>query len=77
MIPISLKLEEEILKEAESLSKSLETSRNKYINIALEYYNKKVKREILSKQMAEASLICRKESMNVLNDFEKFDDTQY
>ena len=71
MKAVSLKLEETIFQEVEELSKALHTPRNRYINKALEHYNRMIRRELLAKQLAAESALCRGESMKVLGEFEQ------
>ena len=73
MRAVALKLDDPIFQEVDQLAQSLQTSRNRYINQALQYYNQIVKRELLAKQLAEESLLCRDESMKVLAEFEQID----
>jgi hypothetical protein len=74
MKPIPLKVDENILSEAEKIISLLHTSRNNYINKAIEYYNKMMERELLTQQLKEESLMCREESMNVLSEFDQLND---
>lgn len=74
MKAVPLKLEDALYQEVEELSKALQTPRNRYINKAVEHYNRMVKRELLAKQLAEESLSCREESMRVLSEFEQADE---
>lgn len=77
MKAVPLKLDDTLFQEVEKLTKALHTSRNRYINKAVEYYNQVVKRELLAKQLAEESLLCRQESMKVLTEFESVDEHKY
>jgi metal-responsive CopG/Arc/MetJ family transcriptional regulator len=70
---LSLKLEEKIFEETEQLVKETHTSRNRYINEAIDYYNKLRKRELLAQQFQKESLLCRDESMRVLKEFESIE----
>jgi hypothetical protein len=47
--------------------------RNRYINEAIEYYNKHQNRLMLEQQLLKESEIVQKDSMNVLRDFEGID----
>ncbi len=73
MKAVPLKLDDALFREVEELSKALQTPRNRYINKALEYYNRMMKREILARQLAEESVLCREESMKVLGEFEQLE----
>ena len=70
---VSLKIEGSIFGETEKILSHIRISRNRYINEALEHYNKLHKRKILGKQLEGESHLVKKESMNVLKDFEKID----
>jgi len=74
MKSISLKLQDQILHETESLLEHLKTSRNKYINDAVEYYNDYHKRNLLEEQILRESLLVSEDSMSVLCEFEKLED---
>lgn len=74
MKSISLKLNDEIYKETESLLQDLKTSRNKYINEAIRYYNHLQKSRLIEKQLALESKMIYKDSMLILHDFERLQD---
>ena len=71
---ISLKLQEQIFKEAENLIGSLNMSRNKYINEAIDFYNRYQKRKLLEEQLERESAIVSEDSMEVLKEFESLED---
>lgn len=71
---LSLKLEEHIFSETEHLLSKLHKTRNRYINEALEYYNKVQKRKLLAEQLQNESRIVSADSMDVLGDFEQIED---
>ena len=71
---ISLKLQEEILEDAERLLEQLQMSRNRYINEAIEYYNEYQRRKLIEKQLIWESRIVSKDSMKILQEFEVFED---
>jgi hypothetical protein len=70
---LSLKIEDSIFIETEKILSDILIPRNRYINEAIAYYNKVQKRQILEKKLKEESSLVRKESMNVLKDFENID----
>ena len=74
MKSISLKLQDQILNETELILKNLETSRNKYINEAIEFYNQYQKRKLIEEQLAYESKLVSEDSMKILSEFEKLDD---
>jgi hypothetical protein len=69
-----LKLLEQILQETDSLLEHLKTSRNKYINEAIEFYNHYQKRKLIEAQIAAESKLVSKDSLNILHEFEKIVD---
>lgn len=74
MKSISLKLQDHILHETEALLEHLQTSRNKYINEAVAFYNQHHTRKLLEKQLAKESALVAKDSMKVLAEFEQLED---
>ncbi|MEN9523915.1 MAG: hypothetical protein RL065_2292, partial [Bacteroidota bacterium] len=54
---LSLKLDDEIFSETEKLTSELKQARNRYINEAVDLYNKFNKRRILKKRLKKESLI--------------------
>lgn len=68
---LSLKLDEEIFKETEKLTVKLKKPRNRYINEALDLYNKYNERMLLKKQLHKESKLVSAESLRVLKEFEK------
>lgn len=74
MKSISLKLQEQIFLETESLLSHLKTSRNSYINEAIEFYNKYQKRRLIEEQLAKESKLVSEDSMRVLYEFDMLDD---
>lgn len=71
---ISLHIEDEIIALTDSLVKKAKVSRTKYINDAINFYNKFQKRKELEKELLNDSLLARESSMEVLADFEALDD---
>lgn len=74
MKTISLKIDDDIFKETESIIKKKKKARNRYINEALDFYNKAQNREILRETLQRESLLVREESMEVLREFEALED---
>lgn len=73
MKTLSLKLDDNIFEETEELLGKINKTRNRYINEALDYYNKIQKKRILTKVLMAESKMVSKDSMNVLSEFEKID----
>jgi hypothetical protein len=74
MKTLSLKLDDSVFLETEQVIGYIKKSRNRYINEALDHYNKMQKREILSAQLRMESKIVSKESLEILNEFEQAED---
>lgn len=73
MKTVSLKIDELIFGETEKILSQIKISRNRYINEAIDYYNKAQKRQVLEKQLKAESELVKKESMSILSEFEKMD----
>ncbi len=71
MKSLSLKLDDEVFKETERIIEKLNYARNRYINEALELYNKYNSRKMIKDQLLKESSMTYKESMHVLEEFEK------
>ena len=74
MKTLSLKLEDDIFHDTEDVLSKVKKSRNRYINEAVDYYNRINKRNLISKKLARESKLVKKESLKVLNEFEKLND---
>ncbi len=70
MKTVSLKIDDSIFNETENILGKIKIPRNRYINEALEFYNKYKKRQLLEKKLAYESELVREESMLVLREFE-------
>ena len=73
MKTISLKLDDSIFGETEDIIGRLQQSRNRYINEAVDYYNKIQKRKKLEQALQKESLLVKEDSMSVLKEFEVFE----
>lgn len=73
MKTVSLKIDDSIFIETEKLLSRINKSRNRYINEALEYYNRLQRRIILEKRLKSESALVKKDSLTVLKDFERID----
>ena len=71
---LSLKLEDNIFQETESIVAKINKNRNRYINEALEFYNKLQKRKLLARQLSKESKLVAAESLSVLAEFEMLED---
>jgi len=70
MKTVSLKIDEAIFGETERILEVMKKPRNRYINDAIDYYNKFQKRSILEKRLIIESELVRTDSLKVLNEFE-------
>lgn len=71
MKTVSLKIDESIYIETEKILTNLKKPRNRYINEALDHYNKHQRKEILEKRLEQESALVKADSMRVLKDFEE------
>ncbi len=71
---ISLKIDSDIFETTEKILVGMKVSRNRYINDAIEHYNKIQRTNQLRKQLKMESELAREESMLVLSEFEQFED---
>lgn len=74
MKTLSLKLDDEIFNETEIVLTKVKKSRNRYINEAVDYYNRINKRNLIALKLVKESKLVRKESMTVLGEFESLND---
>lgn len=74
MKTLSLKLDDDIYQDTESVLETINISRNRYINEALLYYNRIQKRNILAKALEAESKLVAEESTKVLAEFESLED---
>lgn len=70
MKTVSLKIDDSIFGETEKILSKISMPRNRYINDALDYYNKVQKRQLLEKRLKSESELVKEESMHILKDFE-------
>ncbi len=70
---ISLKIDDSIFGETEMILSKMKKSRNKYINEALDYYNRRQRRLMIEKRLKKESELVKDNSMSVLKDFEEMD----
>lgn len=70
MKTLSLKLDKDIFEETEQILKDKKVARNRYINQALEFYNKFQKRKKLSAEFSEASDLSKESSSEILAEFD-------
>jgi predicted transcriptional regulator len=73
MKTVSLKIDDAIFGETEKILSQVKKPRNRYINEALENYNKLQNRIILEQKLKGESDLVKNESLAVLNDFERIE----
>jgi hypothetical protein len=73
MKTISLKIDDVIFEMTEEILSKNKQARNRYINEALNYYNKMQKRSFLEKALKKESKAVQHSSMEVLKEFENID----
>ena len=73
MKTLSLKLDDAVFSETESVVNQIHKTRNRYINEAIDFYNKVQKRKLLASKLEKESKLVKKESLKVLNEFELID----
>jgi len=74
MRTISLKLDESIFEETQTILSTSKKPRNRYINEALSYYNRIQARLQLEQTLLRESQAVYASSLEVITDFEKIDD---
>ncbi len=70
MKTLSLKLDDSVFTETEQVISHINKSRNRYINEALEFYNKVQKRKLLASKLEKESKLVKDESVTILREFE-------
>ena len=70
---VLLKIDDTIFGEIEEILSKTKKSRNKYINEAIDYFNKLQKRSILEIKLKKESQLVKDNSMSVLKEFEEID----
>jgi hypothetical protein len=73
MKTLSLKLDDSVFADTEQVISQVKKSRNRYINDALDFYNKFQKRKLLAFQLEKESKLVKDESLSVLREFEMMD----
>ena len=71
---LSLKLDDDIFQETEKIVAKVKKNRNRYINDAIEFYNRLHKRRLLSTQLSKESKLVSKDSLSILAEFERLHD---
>ena len=71
---LSLKMRDDVFSETEEVIGTIHTSRNAYINDALSFYNKFIKRNLVRKQLKKESLAVSDSSLEALKELELIED---
>ena len=74
MKTVSLKIDDTIFGDTEEILRKIKKPRNRYINEALEFYNKIQKRRLIEDRLKMESKLVKDDSMTALKDFEEVDD---
>jgi len=74
MKTLSLKLDDNVFEETEEMTEYLKKSRNRYINEALDHFNKLQRRNMLAEQLERESKLVADDSMKVLKEMEGMED---
>lgn len=70
MKTVSLKIDDDVFGETEKILNKIKKPRNRYINEALEFYNKHQKKKLLENKLRKESELVSNESIQVLKEFE-------
>lgn len=70
---LSLKLKDEIFREAEEILRQNKRPRNAYLNEAINFYNKLWKRKLLKRTLTRESALVASDSLEVLHCFEQIE----
>jgi len=71
---LSLKMRDDVFSETEEVIGTIHTSRNAYINDALSFYNKFIKRNLVKKQLKKESGAVLESSLEALRELELIED---
>ncbi len=71
MKTLSLKLEDQIFSDTELVISKVKKTRNRYINEAVDYYNRFNNRNIIAQKLAKESKLVEADSMSILAEFER------
>ena len=71
---LSLKLKDDIFIETEDIIGKIDKPRNAYINDALHYYNKFMKRNMIKQLLKKESRMVSASSMEILHELELIED---
>jgi hypothetical protein len=67
---VSLKIDESIFGETKKILNRIKKPRHRYINEALDFYNKLQRKQIIEEKLKKESELVQEDSMSVLKEFE-------
>ncbi len=70
---ISLKMDDTIFIETEKILSRIKKPRNRYINEAIQHYNRFQRRLLLEKKLKTESELVKRDSLKILKEFEEVD----
>ena len=73
MKTLSLKLDDKVFNDTEQVISQIQKPRNRYINEAIDFYNKIQRKKFLATRLEKESMLVQDESLEVLHEFEKID----
>ncbi|MBT0608852.1 hypothetical protein [Aequorivita echinoideorum] len=73
MKKVSLKIDDSIFGETEKILENLKKPRNRYINEAIDFYNNFHRRKLLEDQLKKESKLVSANSMEIMAEFEIFE----
>jgi hypothetical protein len=76
MKTLSVKVDDAIFEETDTLTSQLKISRNQYINEALRMFNIYNKRKLFKQELTKESKLVMKDSLEVLHEFEMLNDVK-
>ena len=76
MKTLSVKVDDTIFEETDTLTSQLKISRNQYINEALRMFNIYNKRKLFKQELTKESKLVMKDSLEVLHEFEMLNDVK-
>ena len=71
---LSLKLSDSVFKETENILTKIKKPRNRYINDAVDFYNRYHQKKILKSLLHNESKLVAASSMEILKDLEQLED---
>lgn len=77
MKTLSLKLDDAVFDETEKVLEQMKISRNRYINEALDFFNKVQKRKLLAETLAAESRLVGLDSMEILKELDQLEENDW